>query len=80
MNLEIRQGSLARWARWVRTHRRLVIVGWLAAVLVAMAAAHSAGTRYANNLSLPGTDSQQATNLLQRQFPSHATPTRSSST
>ena len=72
MRIQASQGSLARWARGVRAHRWLVVAGWLAAVLVAMAAAHSAGTRYANNLALPGTASQRATDLLQRQFPSQA--------
>jgi len=72
MNLNSSHGSLARWARWTRAHRRLVIMVWVAAVLVAMFAAHSAGSRYVNNLSLPGTESQQVTNLLQRQFPSQA--------
>ena len=50
----------------------MVIAGWLPAVLGAMAAAHSAGTRYGNNLALPGTESQRATDLLQRPFPSQA--------
>jgi RND superfamily putative drug exporter len=50
----------------------VVIMGWVAAVLVAMLAAHSAGSRYVNNLSLPGTDSQRVTTVLQRQFPSQA--------
>ena len=31
MNLDSRHTSLARWTRWIRDHRRLVIVGWLAA-------------------------------------------------
>jgi RND superfamily putative drug exporter len=56
----------------MRAHPRLVIGGWLAAVIVAMAAAHAAGTRYGNNLSLPGTDSQRAAELLQREFPAQA--------
>ncbi|MBV9414323.1 MAG: hypothetical protein JO363_05040, partial [Solirubrobacterales bacterium] len=72
MSPDPRHGSLARWAGWMRAHRRLVLGGWTIAVIVAMAAAHSAGTRYANNLSLRGTDSQRATDVLQRQFPSQA--------
>ena len=52
MSLQSPPGYLVRWVHWVRAHRRIVIAGWLAAVLIAMAAAHSAGTRYANNLSL----------------------------
>jgi RND superfamily putative drug exporter len=45
---------------------------WIVAVIVATAAAHSAGTRYANDLSLRGTDSQRATEVLRRQFPAQA--------
>jgi len=81
MNALFTQGTLTRLARWVRVHRRLVIAGWIAAVVVAMAAAHSAGTRNDNNLSLSGTESQRATAILQRQFPSQGvTRIRSCST
>jgi uncharacterized membrane protein YdfJ with MMPL/SSD domain len=53
MRTQASHGSLARSARWVCGHRRPVITGWLAAILVAIAAAHATGTRYANNLALP---------------------------
>jgi putative drug exporter of the RND superfamily len=61
-------GLVARIARWAMGHRRLVIAGWLAALLVVMAASHRVGAHYVNNLSLPGTDSQRATDLLKRDF------------
>jgi putative drug exporter of the RND superfamily len=68
----VKPGAVARVSLWVRAHRRLVIVGWVALLVVAMAASQAAGTRYVNNLSLPGTDSQRATNLLNRQFRAQA--------
>jgi hypothetical protein len=42
MRIQAPRGALARSARWVRAHRLMVIAGWLAAVLGAMAAAHLA--------------------------------------
>ena len=67
-----RRGHVLRLARWAAAHGRLVIGGWLAVLVVAMVVSHSAGTRYANDLSLPGTDSQRATAVLQRAFPAQA--------
>jgi len=44
----------------------------MAALIVAMAASHAAGTSYVNNLSLAGTDSQRASELLRRDYPSQS--------
>ena len=41
---------------------------WVVALVVAMAASHAAHPRYVNNVSLPGTDSQRATDLLRHDF------------
>src|SRR3954452_2510224 len=65
-------GAVARLARWATRHRAAVVVGWVAAVVAAMAASQSAHPHYVNNLSLPGTDSQRATDLLRRNFPAEA--------
>jgi RND superfamily putative drug exporter len=65
-------GALGRLARWSNGHRRLVIGGWIALLLVAMAASHKAGTHFVNSNSLSGTDSQRATSLLKQAFPSQA--------
>ena len=55
-------------ARWCSRHRRLVIVGWIVVAIVATVAAQAVGRSYATNYSLPGTQSQQALDLLQHNF------------
>ena len=65
-------GAIARLSSWVRAHSRLVIIVWIAVFVVAMAASSSAGKRFINNVSLPGTESQRATDVLSSQFRVHA--------
>ncbi len=65
-------GPLARLARWTTTHGRPVVVVWVIALVVAMGAAKAAGPNYVNNLSLAGTGSQRAADLLAREFPAQA--------
>ena len=56
-------------ARWCFTHRRLVVLAWIAA-LVGVTAIHSAvGSSYTDNFSLPHTQSFDAVRLLQRNAP-----------
>jgi putative drug exporter of the RND superfamily len=45
------------------------VVGWAALAIVVSVIAHSAGSDYANNFTLPGTESQHAQDLLQSEFP-----------
>jgi len=61
-----------RAARWVLSHGRLVTGGWLLLLVVTMAVSHAAKPHYVNNLALPGTDSQRATELLRQSFPARA--------
>jgi putative drug exporter of the RND superfamily len=56
-------------ARWSVRHRRLIIVAWIAALVSLMGASHVAGSRFANNLTLPGTDSTRGVDLLKSSFP-----------
>lgn len=56
-------------AKWCYVHRRVTLATWVAA-LVALAAIHSAvGSAYNDNFRLPGTQSFDAVNLLQRSAP-----------
>jgi putative drug exporter of the RND superfamily len=56
-------------ARWCYTHRRIVVLGWIAA-LVAVTAIHAAvGSSYSDNFRLPHTQSFDAVRLLQRNAP-----------
>ncbi len=67
-----RPGSVARVARWSGTHRRIVIVGWIVLLIGSLGLSGVIGTRYSDNFSLPGTDSQRAADLLTRDFPAQA--------
>jgi len=63
---------MLKLARWSTTHRLYVIVGWIALILAVNALAQSAGTKYSNNFTLPNSDAQRASDLLQRSFPTQA--------
>ena len=56
-------------ARWCFVHRRIVLLGWVLA-LVGITALHSAaGSAYTDNFKLPHTQSFDAVSLLQRNAP-----------
>ena len=63
---------LARLARTSFRHRRLVLVGWVVALILLSVVSGKAGTSWSQSFSLPGTDSQAASDLLQSRFPSQA--------
>jgi putative drug exporter of the RND superfamily len=54
------------------THRRSVIVGWVAVALLASVLSHSIGPSYASVFGIPGTESQRARDLLRREFPAQS--------
>jgi RND superfamily putative drug exporter len=54
---------------WCFRHRRLVLLGWLVALVAAFVAGQSTGTDYRTVFSLPGTGSQHAVDLLTKDFP-----------
>ena len=60
---------MRRLASWCFTHRRIVLLGWLVA-LIGLTALHSAlGSAYSDNFRLSGTQSFDAVNLLERSAP-----------
>jgi RND superfamily putative drug exporter len=61
-----------RLARWSTTHRLYVALGWVVLLIAINALAQSAGTEYSNNFTLPNSDAQRASDLLQRSFPAQA--------
>ncbi len=63
---------MLKLARWSTTHRVYVVVGWIALLLVVNAIAQSAGTSYSNNFTIPNSDAQRASDLLQKSFPQQA--------
>jgi RND superfamily putative drug exporter len=63
---------LARLARWTTQHRKTVILGWIAVLVVTMGISNAVGTGFTTNFSLGNTESQRATDLLKRDFPAQA--------
>ena len=68
-------GRLYRIAGACIRHRRVVIAAWLVLALAFTVAAGVAGTRYADDLSLPGRDSQAATDIVNDRFPAQGNGT-----
>jgi putative drug exporter of the RND superfamily len=67
-----RPGAVARVARWCVTHRLRTLTAWII-VLVAVGAVSSAiGARHGTQFTLKGTESQQAQDLLTRDFPAQS--------
>lgn len=60
---------LLRLADWCYRRRRIVVVLWVFALIAIGALSTMAGTDYTNNFKQPGTESQQAFDLLQSRFP-----------
>ncbi len=63
---------LYRLGQWVCSRRRLVVILWLAALVVAGGAAVSLNGKTDDAFSIPGSQSQQALDQLKRTFPASA--------
>src|ERR1700749_4459199 len=63
---------MLRIVRWTMAHRRIVVVAWIAATIAIFAVSSAVGKRTASSFTLPGTNSQQAVDLLQSRFPAQA--------
>ncbi len=63
---------MLKLARWTTTHRKYVVIGWIALLIAVNVFAQSAGTSYSNNFTLPNSDAQRAADLLQHSFPAQA--------
>jgi RND superfamily putative drug exporter len=59
-------------ASWITTHRKYVAIGWMVVLIAINAFAQSAGTSYSNNFTLPKSDSQRASDLLEHSFRTQA--------
>jgi uncharacterized membrane protein YdfJ with MMPL/SSD domain len=60
---------LYRMGRWIAGHRLLVILVWVVAAVGVAVLVSRVGADTSNDLTLPGTGSQSATDLLAAQFP-----------
>jgi putative drug exporter of the RND superfamily len=63
---------MVKIARWTMAHRRIVLVAWIVAALGIFAVSSAVGKKTASSFTLPGTNSQQAVDLLQSRFPAQA--------
>jgi putative drug exporter of the RND superfamily len=68
-------GVLYRLARFCVRHRFAVLTVWLLATVALVAVSHQLGDNTNDNLTLPGTNSQSATDTLSRSFPDQANGT-----
>jgi RND superfamily putative drug exporter len=55
-------------AKWCIAHRKWVIGGWVAIAILTTVIASGIGRQYATNFTLPGTEAQHVTDLLNSQF------------
>jgi putative drug exporter of the RND superfamily len=65
-------GALYRLARFCAQHRYLVVSAWLIVTVVLVGVSRQLGDNTSDNLTLPGTNSQQATDALSKPFPDQA--------
>src|SRR5271169_6492710 len=63
---------MAALARWCFQRRAWVLAGWLALLVILGVTGRAAGSAYSDSLTLPGTGSTTALNLLEHAFPGHA--------
>ena len=72
MNSSIHTGVLARLARACAAHPRRAIAAWVALLVVAIGSSAMYGGRLVNEFTIPGSETQQATDLLKARFPANA--------
>ncbi|MGE5690710.1 MAG: MMPL family transporter [Pseudomonadota bacterium] len=63
-------GALARWARACATHPGRVTLGWVGIVAVLVALVWTVGGGLKDEFSIPGSDTQKATDLIESEFAS----------
>ncbi|HET7515110.1 MAG TPA: hypothetical protein VFJ60_09940, partial [Gaiella sp.] len=63
-------GSLARWARACATHPWRVIGSWFGIIVVLIALVSTVGGGLRDEFSIPGSDTQRATDLIESEFAS----------
>src|SRR4051812_31391057 len=68
-------GPLYALGRLCARHRLAVLIPWLVIAIVLAVAARGTGQQTSDNLVLPGTDSQNASDVLTSRFPDQANGT-----
>jgi RND superfamily putative drug exporter len=60
---------MSSMARWCFAHRKLVVPGWLLALMLLLTISQAVGHRFNASFGLPHTDSQAAVDVLEKNFP-----------
>jgi RND superfamily putative drug exporter len=60
---------MRRFATWMTGHRKTVIFGWIAALVIIGGIAGNVGADYSEEFKLPSSDSTEAYELLENDFP-----------
>jgi putative drug exporter of the RND superfamily len=63
---------MRRFATWITGHRKTVIFGWIAALVLIGGISGSVGADFKEEFKLPKSDSQEAFELLENQFPAQS--------
>jgi putative drug exporter of the RND superfamily len=63
-------GALARWARACATHPWRVVGGWIGIVVLLVALVATIGGSLKDEFEIPGSDTQKATDLIEKEFAS----------
>jgi RND superfamily putative drug exporter len=57
------------FATWITGHRKTVVIGWIAALLIIGGISGSVGADFTEEFKLPASDSKEAFDLLETKFP-----------
>ena len=71
---------LHRLGGWAFDNRKKVLLGWLVVLVAVVFSAASFSDQYSEKFEVPGTESQQAQDLLYEKYPAPGEPRRASST
>jgi RND superfamily putative drug exporter len=63
---------MRRFATWITGHRKSVILGWIAALVVIGGVSGSVGAHFEEEFKLPASDSKEAFDLLESKFPAQS--------
>jgi RND superfamily putative drug exporter len=68
---------MRRMATWCTGHRKTVILGWIVALVGCGMIAGAAGSSFSEDFKLPASDSAEAYELLEDEFPAQSGDTAS---
>ena len=63
---------MRRFATWITGHRKTVLIGWIAALILIGGISGSVGSDFTEEFKLPASDSKEAFDLLESKFPAQS--------